>query len=76
MMYKVIAAFADLQDGNHVYAIGDGYPRSGYEPDEDRVRALATGNNRLHRPLILEAAEAPAEKTEDKPQKRPRKKAE
>lgn len=51
-MYKVIVAFADLQDGNHVYAEGDAYPREGYQPDAERVSALATGRNLQHKPLI------------------------
>lgn len=58
-MYKVISAFADLQDGNHVYAIGDAYPREGYTPDEKRVLALSTGDNYQRKPLICEVKEAP-----------------
>lgn len=56
-MYKVIVAFADLQDGNHVYAEGDAYPRDGYQPDDGRVDALVTGKNLQHKPLIKHVKE-------------------
>lgn len=51
-MYKVIRAFTDLQDGKHVYSIGDEYPRKGYSPSSGRIDELSTAKNMLHNPLI------------------------
>ena len=51
-MYKVLSEFADLQDGNHIYRVGDVYPREGYTPKDERVDELSTGKNLLHKPLI------------------------
>ena len=51
-MYVVLSDFADLQDGNHVYHIGDEYPRAGYSRKDERVDELRTGKNLLHKPLI------------------------
>ena len=52
MKYKVLSEFADLQDGNHIYRVGDVYPREGYTPKDERVDELSTGKNLLHKPLI------------------------
>lgn len=71
-MYKVVKAFADMQDGNYIYGVGDTYPHS-----EDvvvsvaRVNELSTDNNRLREPLI-EAI--PDEKSEPEPETEPEKK--
>lgn len=54
MMYEVIKKFTDLQDGNHVYNVGDTYPREGYTPSEERITELATDKNRQKTPLIAE----------------------
>ena len=51
-MYTVLSEFADLQDGNHIYRVGDEYPRKGYSPTDERVDELRTGKNLLHKPLI------------------------
>ena len=29
-MFRVLSEFADIQDSNHVYSVGDEYPRKGY----------------------------------------------
>lgn len=52
MKYTVLSEFADLQDGNHIYRVGDEYPRKGYSPTDERVDELSTGKNLLHKPLI------------------------
>lgn len=52
MKYKVIRAFADLQDCNHLYNQGDEYPRKGYSPSAERIDELQTAKNRAHEPLI------------------------
>lgn len=53
-MYEVIKRFTDLQDGNHVYNVGDTYPREGYTPSEERITELATDKNKQKTPLIAE----------------------
>ena len=53
-MYKVIKLFADLQDNNHVYKVGDEYPRKGLQVSEDRIAELAGSNNKQGTPLIAE----------------------
>lgn len=67
MKYTVLSEFADLQDGNHIYRVGDVYPREGYTPTDERVDELSTGKNLLHKPLIQKVEEVPEaeEQTEE-----------
>ena len=66
-MYKVIVKFADLKDNGHVYEVGDEYPRSGYETNEDRVKFLASDENKLRTPVIeLVEKEAPKKRSSKK----------
>ena len=58
-MYRVIKAFRDLKDNNHVYSVGDTFPRNGVEVDAERIAELASDKNRLGVPLIEEVAEKP-----------------
>lgn len=53
-MYKAIVDFADLQDKEHIYKVGDIFPRPNVEVSEERIRELSTGLNKLGRPLIGE----------------------
>ena len=55
-MFTVLSEFADLQDGNHIYRVGDEYPRKGYSPTDERVTELSTVKNLLHKPLIQRIA--------------------
>ena len=60
-MYKAVKRFFDLRDNNHLYAVGDTYPRKGVGVDGKRVEALASNRNKLGVPLIVEMpAEVPA----------------
>ena len=52
-MLRVIADFADAQDGGYVYHAGDTYPRNG-TPSPERVKELSGTGNRLRIPLIVE----------------------
>lgn len=52
MSYKVIYRFMDLQDFNHIYEVGDEYPRSGSETTPSRIRELASTENKIGKPLI------------------------
>ena len=46
MSYKVIHYFTDLQDFNHPYKVGDSFPRLGLKVSEDRLKELASKNNK------------------------------
>ena len=52
MSYKVIHRFTDLQDFNHLYNVGDIFPRIGTKVSQSRIDELASGKNKLKTPLI------------------------
>lgn len=58
-MYMVIKAFRDLKDNNHVYSVGDTFPRNGVEAGAERVAELSSDKNLQGVPLIEEIAEKP-----------------
>ena len=64
-MYKVIRYFTDLQDNNFAYNVGDVFPRNGKEVTEDRLKELASEQNRRKVTLIEKVEDAPAEPAED-----------
>ena len=51
-MYTVLEHFTDLQDNRYEYNPGDEFPRSGYEPDEARLKELSSKANKRGRPVI------------------------
>ena len=64
-MYKVIKQFHDLQDATktknvdvyHKYKVGDEYPRKGVNVSEERLKELASKDNKQGVPLIKEVKE-------------------
>ena len=52
MSYKVIHRFTDLQDFNHLYNVGDLFPRVGMKVSQSRIDELASSKNKLKTPLI------------------------
>jgi len=56
MNYKVIRSFRDLEDDNHVYQVGDKFPRKGRSKKE-RLEELAGNENKIGEPLIAEVGE-------------------
>ena len=58
-MYKVIKKFRDMQDGFHVYSVGDIFPHNGVDVGAERIAELASTQNRRRVPLIEEIAEKP-----------------
>ena len=52
MAYRVIRDFADLEDGKHIYRVGDIYPRQGLAPAKERVEFLQSSQNLLQTPVI------------------------
>ena len=79
-MYKVIESFTDLQDNNHVYRVGDTFPRPNLEVSDKRVQELLTASNRRGIPLIVsnistdaeDATESPVEPQKPKRARKPR----
>ena len=69
-MYKVIHFFTDLQDNGHEYSVGDKFPRTGLTVSENRLKELATANNKQGKPLIEIISNDEVEET---PKKRGRK---
>lgn len=51
-MYKVIKLFSDLQDKNHVYNVGDTFPRPGLAVNPERLAELSGSENKQGTPLI------------------------
>ena len=51
-MYKVIKHFIDLHDNDHSYEEGDIFPREGADVSEERIKELASSDNKQHTPLI------------------------
>lgn len=54
MTYSVIRVFADLQDGNHIYNVGDTFPRDGATASDERITELSGRDNLQGVPLIAE----------------------
>lgn len=53
MIYKVVRKFADLDDGGHIYEVGEEYPRPDIlEVSDERIKELATSANMIGKPLI------------------------
>lgn len=56
-MYRVIHLFFDLTDNNHLYNVGDEFPRVGLSVSEERVKQLSTNDNGQNKPLIEKEVE-------------------
>ncbi|MFL1998356.1 hypothetical protein VYF65_004156 [Lysinibacillus irui] len=54
--YKVIYMFRDLQDNDHIYKVGDKYPRKG-RVAKARIEELSSTDNKIGVPLIKEINE-------------------
>lgn len=67
-MYKVIKKFADLEDKNYIYNVGDVYPREGAEPSDERIEFLASSQNKLKTPVIELVLEKKKKKKESEEQ--------
>lgn len=52
-MYRVIKAFADVYDAEHVYNVGDEFPRAGVSVSEARLEELSSDENRCGVALIV-----------------------
>lgn len=75
MIYKVVKAFYDLEDGNHRYNVGDFYPRNAKKAQDKRIEELSGNNNKQGVPLIAKVEPVKTEtktvkKVENKPKTR------
>lgn len=61
-MFIVINAFLDLKDNEHLYEVGDAYPREGIEPSEERIKELLGSDNLQGQPMIRAVKTVPADK--------------
>lgn len=52
-MYRVIRRFKDLKH-DHIYEIGDCYPKEGEKATKKRLENLSQGNNKYKRVYIEE----------------------
>lgn len=66
MSYKVIHRFTDLQDNNYPYDEGDIFPRQGFKVSEDRIKELASENNKRRMKLIELVDDEPKKATKKK----------
>ncbi len=74
-MYKVVKGFADLQDKEYVYEVGDTYPRPNFVVSEDRVKELMSFSNKIGMPLIEKVEDDIPITEEPKAEPKKRKKA-
>ncbi|HDG5469226.1 TPA: hypothetical protein ACU3IC_001262 [Staphylococcus aureus] len=44
--------FTDLEDNRHVYLKGHVYPRKGYDPTDERIKSLASVENKRNEQMI------------------------
>lgn len=56
MKYKVIKKFRDLQDNDHIYNVGDKYPRKG-RVNKERLEELMSNENKIGEPLVVEVGD-------------------
>lgn len=69
MGFKVICSFADSKDNNHIYNVGDIYPRDGFMADDERINALSTNENR-HGTVFIEKVKDNDDSRTSKPNSR------
>lgn len=60
-MFIVINAFLDLKDNEHLYEVGDAYPRDGIEPSEERIKELLGSDNLQGQPMIKAVKTVPVD---------------
>ena len=60
-MFIVVNAFLDLKDNEHLYEVGDAYPRDGIEPSEERIKELLGSDNLQGQPMIKAVKTVPVD---------------
>lgn len=62
--YEVIYKFKDLKDNDHIYKVGDIYPREGLELSKKRIKELSTNKNQIGK-ILIKKIEEDIEKKEE-----------
>lgn len=71
MKATVIYPFYDLEDeSEHVYNVGDSFPREGHKVTKERLKELSSDENKIGKPLIEVIVEEKGEETEKKTTKK------
>lgn len=52
-MFVVLKAFVDAQDNNHIYSVGDVFPRHGFDVSDDRLEELSSNRNNYGTAFII-----------------------
>lgn len=73
-MYRAVEQFADLQDDKYIYEIGMIYPRKGHNPSDERIKELASSENKVGKPVIEFFADPESKQEDSKPKKDKKKK--
>jgi len=68
MAFTVLISFSDVQDNQHVYGVGDEYPRPGYVASPERIKTLTGSSNTFGRPIIREVPKETAETSKEEPE--------
>lgn len=73
-MYRAVEQFADLRDDKYIYEIGMIYPRKGHNPSDERIKELASSENKVGKPVIEFFADPEPKQEDSKPKKDKKKK--
>lgn len=65
-MYKVVRAFFDSQNDNHLYKVGDTFLVKGAKASEKRIKELAKGTN-VNRKVYIEEVKEEVHQTPQNP---------
>lgn len=52
VLYRVVSSFKDLKDDDHIYLVGEEFPRKGKRPSQERIDELLGSDNKQGRPVI------------------------
>jgi hypothetical protein len=64
-MYRTVIEFADLQDHEYIYRVGDEFPRRGFSVSKERIHELASSANRRNVALIEEVPDEQPEQEQE-----------
>lgn len=62
MAFKVVRRFQEVKHDDHVYEVGDSYPKEGKKATKARFEELSTEKNDYKKIYIEEVKETPTEK--------------
>lgn len=59
--YKVVREFKETKHDDHIYKVGDSYPKEGEKATKARLEELSTTKNK-YKKVYIEEVEAPKDK--------------